>query len=382
MPIKIDMLDENLDSKNEIDNHLSTLTMNKIDFAKFCEFGDEYFTPISQSEDKDVTFVLGCQNVQFRTNLIDFQEKQPLSRTSSRNESSAASKNGTSRQRTLRNEQKRRLKKELTGIVGDSKKLMFAIQLMKFAECAELSCKDNSEKYEILSITSPKSTGEPTTGIVLEMMVQKTKLAQITIHKAIVKIVETNIEMIEVNNESLKFLTHIKIDSIESHASITVYFALKTLCLMFGNLSLFSSELAVKASSFNCFALLPRKYLVDEKKMEYTKKYISQLFNFVFKKKLGAKEETKEGKDAEKKLNDLINRLLMLGVTPCTVENMNKLLESETKFDLPVLSVSNVKPITDVSKEHEVFQANGKDNYLIDPNSYDMILRRIKFLNQ
>ena len=169
--------------------------------------------------------------------------------------------------------------------------------------------------------------------------------------------------MIEVNNESLKFLTHIKIDSIESHASITVYFALKTLCLIFGNLSLFSSELAVKPSSFNCFALLPRKYLVDATKMEYTKKYISQLFNFVFKKKLGSKEETEEEKDAEKKLNDLINRLLMLGVTPCTVENMNKLLESEAKVDMPLVSVSSVKPITDVSKEHEVFQANGKDNY-------------------
>ena len=348
--------------KNEIDSHLPMIKMDQIDFSKFVEYGDEYFRLNNQSEGKDVTFLLGCQNVQFRTILKDVekvarkdnQEKQPLSRKTSNGPSTKSNR--------IKNGQKRRLKEELTVIMSDSKKLMFAIQLMKFAECSELSCKNNSEKYEILSITSPKVTGKDVTGTVLEMMVQKTKLAQITIHKAIVNITDTSIEKIDVNENSLTFLTHIKIANLETHASVTVYFALKTLSLIFGNLSLFSSELAVKREEFDVSALLPRKYLEDEKKMDYTKKYISQLFNFVFKKKMGTKDETKEGNDTKKKLDDLINRLLMLGVTPCTIETMSHVLDFEKIEKVPQISVDNVNPIKTVYTEHEVYQANG--NYL------------------
>lgn len=353
------------ESKYETHYHLSTEKMNNIDFTKFCEYGDEYFAPINQSDDKDVTFVLGCQNVQFRTNLIYpikttaqiSYVKQSVGRTAS-----TGSTNGTSKPNRLKNDQKKRLKKELTAILSDSKKLMFAIQLMKFAECAELSCKNNTEKYEILSITRPKeSSGDDMSGTILEMMVQKTKLAQITIHKAIVKIPKTDIEMMEVSEDSLKFLTHIKIDNLETHAAITIYFALKTLSLIFGNLSLFSSELAVEQPNFNCSALLPRKYLADEKKMDYTKKYISQLFNFIFKKTLGGNDKKEDGNDTDKKLNDLINRLLMLGVTPCTIETMNKVLKPEGKeawgsTKAPVVSVNSVQAILDVSTEHEIYE--------------------------
>ena len=74
--------------KNEVDSHLPMIKMDQIDFTKFVEYGDEYFRPNNQSEGEDVTFVLGCQNVQFRTILKDVekevrkdnQEKQPLSR--------------------------------------------------------------------------------------------------------------------------------------------------------------------------------------------------------------------------------------------------------------------------------------------------------------
>ena len=121
--------------KNQVDSHLPMIKTDQIDFSKFVEYGDEYFRPNNQSEGKDVTFVFGCQNVQFRTILKDVEkearkdylEKQPLSRKTS---------NGpTTKLNRLKNEQKRRLKTELNVITSDSKKLMFAIQLMKFAEC-------------------------------------------------------------------------------------------------------------------------------------------------------------------------------------------------------------------------------------------------------
>ena len=138
------------ESKYETHYHLSTEKMNNIDFTKFCEYGDEYFQPINQSDNKDVTFVLGCQNVQFRTNLIypikDTTKislvKQSLGRTDSN-----ASTNGLSKPNRLKNDQKKRLKKELTAILSDSKKLMFAIQVMKFDKCAEIHCTKNNERW-------------------------------------------------------------------------------------------------------------------------------------------------------------------------------------------------------------------------------------------
>ena len=51
----------------------------------------------------------------------------------------------------------------------------------------------------------------------------------------------------------------------------------------------------------------------------------------------------------------------MLGVTPCTIETMNKVLKPEGKeawgsTKAPVVSVNSVQAILDVSTEHEIYE--------------------------
>ena len=317
---------------------------NRVDLKTLSESGDALINQIGVTCHEGTTYVLSSQNVPLATP-------------------------GTKGKTLMRQNSIKRveLKSEIRNILTDSKKLMFAIQVMKFDKCAEIHCTKNNEKYEILSLTSSKKKNgnEKTDGtqeiFSLEMMVQKTKFAQITIHKALVNIKDVSVQQIDFSNEmSLQFLTNIKIDQLDNHASITIYFTLKTLSLIFGNLNLFSSKISFATEEFICNALLPRKYLSDKNKMAYTKKYISQLIAYLIKQNSSKAETTEKPADAKRKFNDQINRLLMLGVTPCTIESLNNLITKKEVSKMPVVSEASVHPIEFVNPDENVYQISGK----------------------
>ena len=310
---------------------------------------------------KDVTYVYLSENADFQSNMKKPETTNKIIKERARHVSKEQ-KRGFERQLSKeRNElmetNQTRVKNELTLILNDSKKLMFAVQLMKFSKCAEVPC--NKEVYEILSITSPRagSASSETNSCSLEIMIQKRRRGQITIHKAIVGIQIMEVKKLAIENDSLEFETHVKIDKLETHASITIYFALKTLGLIFGNLALFSSQLASNPQKFTCTVLFTEAYSQDARKKDYTTKYIVKSINFLIQEKRKGVETNEEKSSVSSQLNDHVNRLLMLGVTPCSIETMCGFVQSHPEDKV---AEENIKPITSICKEQNIYQMECK----------------------
>ena len=250
------------------------------------------------------------------------------------------------------------IKEDILQIMKDSKSLMFAVQLMKLAKVAEVTI-DNT-KFEVLSITCPttQQRGPDMDRLTVELLIQKTKFGQINIHKALVDISLLSVKTLSKTKADLKFETKLKINNAETQASITIYFVLKSLSLIFGNYDLFSTNLITDTSELSCMVLLPQQYVKDENKRKYTLNYIKKAINYLIQQSRQFEKADNEAVTKwNKKENDHINRLLMLGVSPSTVKHLRKYLSSAEKKNL---EDGNVKAITSVNEAENLYQTKGK----------------------
>ena len=229
-----------------------------------------------------------------------------------------------------RNKLEENIKQWILIILKDSKSLMFAVQILKITNSAE-SVKEDT-KYEILSITSSSNDNNnpDTDRNKIEVLIQKTKFGQINIYKAIVDITILTVTKLPRTKADLKFETKVKINNADTQASITLFFVLKAMSTILGNFGLFSCDLATDGAVFQCHVLLPQQYKRDENKKKYTLSYIKQAINYLIKNDSLIEYKDEETKlKSERKLNDHINRLLLLGVSPSSINFMSP---SQTKL--------------------------------------------------
>ena len=251
-----------------------------------------------------------------------------------------------------------KIKEDILQIMKDSKSLMFAVQLMKLTKSAEVTIDDT--KFEVLSITCPTAQQRDldTDRLTVELLIQKTKFGQINIHKALVDISLLSVKTLPKTKADLKFETKLKINNAETQASITIYFVLKSLSLIFGNYDLFSTNLITDTSDLSCMVLLPQQYMKDENKRKYTLNYIKKAINYLIQQSIQLEKVNDEAVTKwNKKENDHINRLLMLGVSPSTVKHLRKYLGSAEKKNL---EDENIRAITSVNEEENLYQTKGK----------------------
>ena len=305
--------------------------MDKLKLSEIAEFGED---PIPDG--KNNTYVFKSKNVSLCSNV-----------------------SGDSSSKEAKNNFLKTLKEELSAILMDSKNLMFTVQVTKFTKCADVVGKD--VKFEILSITCPstKTTEDKKDSLILEVMIQKTKFGQINIHKALVEISILCIEKLSMSKTDVKFETKVKIINVETQAAITVYFVLKALSLIFGNLSLFSSNQIVRKPEFDCKVLLPEQYNQNEKKRKYTTNYIKQSINYLIQDSKKTEKSDEENDQNNKKVNDHINRLLMLGVVPSSVQALRKYLGSQNGSNI---SEESINMVTSVNNDEDVHKLKGKLN--------------------
>ena len=254
-----------------------------------------------------------------------------------------------------------KIKEDILQIMKDSKSLMFAVQLMKLTKSAEVTIDDT--KFEVLSITCPTAQQRDldTDRLTVELLIQKTKFGQINIHKALVDISLLSVKTLPKTKADLKFETKLKINNAETQASITIYFVLKSLSLIFGNYDLFSTNLITDTSDLSCMVLLPQQYMKDENKRKYTLNYIKKAINYLIQQSIQLEKVNDEAVTKwNKKENDHINRLLMLGVSPSTVKHLRKYLGSAEKKNL---EDENIRAITSVNEEENLYQTKGKLRY-------------------
>ena len=133
-------------------------------------------------------------------------------------------------------------------------------------------------------------------------------------------------------------------------------------CLIFANLKLFSSSLMERTEELTCTALFPESYLQDERKNDYTRKYISNTINYLIQKQNDIEIPSHDEDTARSngQISDHINRLLMLGVTPCTIDNLRALLKTRKVENI---SMEDVQPITKNTlntTEQDVFELDSK----------------------
>ena len=252
------------------------------------------------------------------------------------------------------------IKEWISNVLKDSKSLMFAVQVLKITKNAEF-IKDDS-KYEVLSITSPaKSNSSPDAdNIRMELLIQKSRFGQINIHKAIVDVSLLTVTKLTRTTADLKFETKLKINNADTHAAITLYFILKSMSLIFGNFGLFSSHLAGDGTVFQCDVLLPQQYKKDENKRRYTLNYIKKAINYLIKNNSLDDYKDDEAKlKSEKKLNDHINRLLMLGVSPSTVNLLRKYLLLTNKQEI---GDEQIEMIGSVNEDENVSRIRGTND--------------------
>ena len=249
------------------------------------------------------------------------------------------------------------IKESVLSVLKDSKSLMFAVQVLKITNFAE-STKEDS-KYEVLSITSSanNSNNSDSDRIKLEVLIQKTKYGQVNIHKAIVDISILTVNKLTRTKADLKFETKIRIHNADTQAAITLYFVLKAMSLIFGNFGLFSSHLASDGAEFQCNVLLPKQYQKDDNKRKYTLNYIKQAINYLIKNNgLIEKKEEEAIIKSDKKLNDHINRLLMLGVSPSTISLLRKYLLLPEKHEI---GENDIKMITSLNVDENISRSKG-----------------------
>ena len=266
--------------------------MDKLKLSDIARFGED---PIPDG--KSNTYVFKSKNISLCSNI-----------------------SGDCSSKEAKNNFLKTLKEELSNILKDSKNLMFSVQVMKFTKCACVV--DNDVKFEILSITYPstKTIEDKKESLILEVMIQKTKFGQINVHKALIDVSILAIEKLSMSKADVKFETKVKINNVETQAAITVYFVLKSMSLIFGNLSLFSTNQIVRKPEFDCKVLLPEQYNQNEKKRKYTTNYIKQSINYLIQDSKKTVKSDDENDRNAKKVNDHINRLLMLGVVPSSVQ--------------------------------------------------------------
>ena len=249
------------------------------------------------------------------------------------------------------------IKEFVLSILKDSKSLMFAVQVLKITNSAEAVKEDS--KYEVLSITSPSSNSNNADfdRLKIEVLIQKTKYGQVNIHKAIVDISILSVSKLTRTTADLKFETKIKIHNADTQAAITLYFILKAMSLIFGNFGLFSAHLAGDGKEFQCHVLLPRQYQNDENKKKYTLNYIKQAINYLIKSNGLIDNQDEDAKlKSEKKLNDHINRLLMLGVSPSTISLLRKYLLFSGKTEI---GEDSIEMITTVNVDENISRSKG-----------------------
>ena len=249
------------------------------------------------------------------------------------------------------------IKVDISEILKDSKSLMFAVLLMKYVKVAEII--NEETKFEVLSITCPNVQPEDSDHdlITIEVLIQKSKFGQVNIHKALVQISILNVNPLTKTKADLKFETKVKIHNAETQASITIFFVLKSLSLIFGNYDLFSTNLNTDASKFFCMVLLPQQYTKDENKRKYTLNYIKKSINYLIQESTKSVRMDDEAlMKWNKKENDHINRLLMLGVSPSSVKNLRKYLGSDEKKNL---EDENITPIISINEEENLYQTKG-----------------------
>ena len=159
-----------------------------LELKSLSEEGDTYFKERNANNAQNITFGISSHNAEFKSNLTIPGTKRNMNDYIKRDGSTEGkdiqddAKYNVNPNK-LRNRENRNnwkaLETELSSILLNSKKLMFAIQLMKHGKCAEVFCKKDNEKYEILSMTRPRVNTGPLKQeiITLEMMVTQTYIS-------------------------------------------------------------------------------------------------------------------------------------------------------------------------------------------------------------
>ena len=306
--------------------------MDKLHLSDVSSFGEDPFPDV-----KDNIFTFVSKNNTFYSDIKSLKT--------------------TSKQNEKRTKFEENIKEWILMVLKDSKSLMFAVQVLKITRNAEYT--KGESKYEILSITSPtKGTSSPDSeNIRIELLIQKSKFGQINIHKAIVDASLVTVTKLARTTADLKFETKLKINNADTHAAITLYFTLKSMSLIFGNFGLFSSHLADDGTVFQCHVLLPQQYKRDENKKKYTLNYIKKAINYLIKNNtLDEKKDDATKLKSEKKLNDHINRLLMLGVSPSTVNLLRRYLLLANKQEI---GDDQIEMIGSVNEDENVSRIRG-----------------------